>query len=84
MDTALGVCFVPHCENDPGSATAEIKVNFIKPQKADGSRIRCEARVIHLGQRTGVGEAKVFNEKGEIIAVALGSIARKPIAKIGG
>jgi len=79
MDTATGVCCIPHSEGEAGSATAEIKVNFIRPQRADGSRITCEARVLHLGKRTGVAEAKVLNAEGKLIAASLGSIARKPV-----
>lgn len=79
MDTALGVCFVPHTIDEPGNATAEIKVNYLRPVFPDGTRLTCEARVLQLGKRTGVAEARVTDDKGRLVAVALGSVARTPV-----
>ena len=54
------------------TTTIELKINFIRP--AVGGVFRCEARLIHLGRRTAVGEAEITNERGKLVAKCLSSL----------
>ena len=66
IDTAVFFAIRPLLPREKGLTTTEIKVNFFK---AIGEGIcRAKAKVLHLGRRTAVGEAEVFDGKGALIA----------------
>lgn len=54
------------------TSTIELKINFIRP--ATGGTFTSHARLIHLGRRTAVGEAEVFDDGGRLIAKCLSSL----------
>jgi acyl-CoA thioesterase len=54
------------------TSTIELKINFIRP--AVGGVFTSHARLIHLGQRTIVGEAEVVDERGKLIAKCMASL----------
>ncbi len=51
-----------------GYTTLEIKVNYIRPMTAETGRVRCEAKVIHVGGRTASAEGRVVGESGTLYA----------------
>jgi uncharacterized protein (TIGR00369 family) len=53
----------------------EMKLNFIKPVKDVDQTIKVVGRALHRGRSTAVVEGAVFNEVGELVAKALGTIA---------
>ncbi len=53
------------------SATAELKVNFIRP--ARGEYIVAESRIVHKGGRLIVGDTEVRDDQGKLVAKALGT-----------
>ncbi len=55
-----------------GTTTIELKINFIRP--ALGGVFTSEARLIHLGRRTAVGEAEITNDSGKLVAKCLASL----------
>ena len=68
LDSALG-CAV-HSTLPAGAAytTLEIKVNYIRPLTIETGPVRCEARVIHLGDRTATAEGRIEDERGKLYA----------------
>ena len=70
LDSAMG-CAV-HSTLPAGVAytTLEIKVNFVRPIKADTGRVRAEAKLIHVGGRTATAEGRVIDEAGKLYAHA--------------
>jgi uncharacterized protein (TIGR00369 family) len=71
---------------DRHTTTIELKINFIRP--ATPSLFTAEAWLIHLGNRTAVGEAEITNEEGKLIAKCLSSLmvlpgGRQPVAPEG-
>ncbi len=47
-------------------ATAQLNINFLAP--ARGDEVLCYSTVIHLGQRTGVGEFEIKDKEGKLLA----------------
>ena len=58
------------------TTTIELKINFIRP--AVGGTFTSHARLIHLGQRTAVGEAEITNDQGKLIAKCMASLMVLP------
>ncbi|MDA3629246.1 PaaI family thioesterase [Saccharopolyspora oryzae] len=50
--------------------TLELKVNYIRAAKTDGSTLTAEGTVIHGGRSTATAEGKVLDERGKLIAHA--------------
>jgi uncharacterized protein (TIGR00369 family) len=70
LDSAMGCAVHSMLPAGVGYTTLEIKVNFVRPIKADTGRIRAEAKLIHLGGRTATAEGSVFDEAGKLYAHA--------------
>jgi uncharacterized protein (TIGR00369 family) len=68
LDSAMG-CAV-HSTLPAGGryTTLEIKVNYIRPMTAETGRVRCEAKVIHVGGRTASAGGRVVDESGKLYA----------------
>jgi uncharacterized protein (TIGR00369 family) len=75
VDSAVGLCFVPHLRDERTVTNAEVKINFVRAVPVDAREIACTARVLHLGGRLGLAEAEVMDNDGELVAKALGTVA---------
>ena len=53
----------------------EIKLNFIKAVRKINQTIRVKGRALHRGRSTAVVEGEVYDEAGDLVAKALGTIA---------
>lgn len=53
------------------AATSELKVNFIRP--ARGDYLVAESRIVHKGDRLVVGDTEVKDDRGNLVAKALGT-----------
>ena len=60
-DTSVGVALFTMVKEDDTILTVELKINFISPADSD---IFSEAKIIHKGQRTAVGEVDVIKGDG--------------------
>ena len=69
-DSALGCAIHSTLSAGAGYTTLELKVNFVRPLTATTGRVRCEAKVIHVGGRVATAEARVTDEKGKLYAHA--------------
>lgn len=76
-DSAVGAALLGLVEEDSTIATIEMKINFIKPIRE--GVIIVEARIIHMGRATALGEADISDDAGNMLgkAIATYKIVRK-------
>lgn len=70
LDSAMGCAVHSTLPAGAGYTTLEIKVNFIKPMTAETGRVRCEAKLIHVGGRTATAEGRIVDQAGKLYAHA--------------
>ena len=68
LDSAMGCAVHSTLPAGEGYTTLEIKVNYIRPMTSETGRVRCEAKVIHVGGRTASAEGRVVDESGKLYA----------------
>ena len=68
LDSAMGCAVHSTLPAGTGYTTLEIKVNFIRAVTADTGRVRCEAKLIHVGRKTAIAEGRVVDEEGKLYA----------------
>jgi uncharacterized protein (TIGR00369 family) len=68
LDSAMGCAVHASLPEGAGYTTLELKVNFVRPVRLDGVRLRCEGTTIHLGGRTATTEGRVTDEEGRLVA----------------
>lgn len=73
-DVAMGHGAAPHVNGVQQCVTVESKINYLAPAK--GSHLKAEANVLKKGKKIIVMEAKVFDEKGSLVAISTGTYAR--------
>ena len=67
-DTTVGVALFTMTEKGDKILTVEMKTNFISPADSD---VISEAKIIHKGRRTAVGDVEVKKNDGTLVAKAL-------------
>ena len=72
-DSAVGMALVGLTKRDENISTLEMKINYMKPVK--GREIIAEARIIHRGTQTGIGDVEVRDEKQNLISKGLATYA---------
>jgi uncharacterized protein (TIGR00369 family) len=68
LDSAMGCAIHSMLPAGAGYTTLEIKVNFVRAMTAETGRVRCEARLTHLGGRTATAEGRILDEDGKLYA----------------
>ena len=68
LDSAMGCAVHSTLPAGAGYTTLEIKVNFVRAMTAETGRVRCEAKLIHLGGSTATAEGRVIDEAGKLYA----------------
>jgi uncharacterized protein (TIGR00369 family) len=73
LDSAAG-CAV-HSVLPAGAryTSLDLSVKFLRPLGADSGPVRCEGLVVHLGGRTALAEARLFDDAGRLAAHATSS-----------
>src|SRR5438132_1137217 len=66
LDSAMGCAIQSMLPQGAGYTTLEIKVNYIRPITAETGRLRCEAKMIHVGGRTASAEGRAVDESGKL------------------
>jgi uncharacterized protein (TIGR00369 family) len=68
LDSALG-CAI-NSTMPPGRlfTTLELKINYTRPLRREVGEVRCEAKVIHAGNRTATSEGRIVDGAGKIYA----------------
>lgn len=70
LDSAMGCAVHTKLPAGVGYTTLEIKVNYIRPMTTKTGEVKCEGRVVHVGNRTAVAEGKIVDAKNKIYAHA--------------
>ena len=68
LDSAMTCAIHTMLPAGVGVTTLEIKVNFLRPITIDTGQLRCEAKVLHFGGRTGTAEGRLVDQAGKLYA----------------
>ncbi len=68
-DSAVAMALIGLVERDETFTTVEMKINYLRP--FDKGEIMAEARIIHRGGKTALGDVEVRNGDGTLIAKGL-------------
>jgi acyl-CoA thioesterase len=72
-DSAVGMALVGMINRNENISTLEMKINYMKPVK--GGDIIAEAKIIHKGTQTAIGDVEVRDEKQNLISKGLATYA---------
>ncbi len=72
-DSAVGMALVGMIDRNENISTLEMKINYMKPVK--GGEIIAEAKIIHRGTQTAVGDVEVRDEEQILISKGLATYA---------
>jgi uncharacterized protein (TIGR00369 family) len=72
-DSAAGMALVGLLDKDEAISTLEMKINFLKPLK--GGEIIAEAKIVHRGTMTAIGDVDVRDENKNLVAKGLATYA---------
>jgi uncharacterized protein (TIGR00369 family) len=70
LDSALGCSVHSMLPAGKGYTTLELKVNFIRAVTQATGPLRAEGKVVHVGGRTGIAEARLVDAGGRLYAHA--------------
>src|ERR1700752_418109 len=68
LDSALGVAINSMLPAGRVFTTVEMKVNYVRPIRGETGEVRCEARVIHVGNRVATAEGRLVDKDGKLYA----------------
>ncbi|MEX0344555.1 MAG: PaaI family thioesterase [Rhizobiaceae bacterium] len=69
LDSALGCAVHTTLEKGEAYATAEFKVNLIRPITVKTGEVVCEGKVVHRGRTMAVSEATLKDANGKLLAI---------------
>jgi acyl-CoA thioesterase len=72
-DSAVGMALVGMINRNENISTLEMKINYLKPVK--GGEIIAEAKIIHKGTQTAIGDVEVRDEEQNLISKGLATYA---------
>ena len=72
-DSAVGMALIGLVNKDENISTLEMKINYLRPL-AEGEII-AEAKIVHKGTTTAIGDVEVRDGKGTLIAKGLATYA---------
>src|SRR5262245_5276301 len=68
LDSALGCAINSQMPAGRSFTTLELTINYTRPLRRENGEVRCEARVIHAGNRVATSEGRVVGTDGKIYA----------------
>jgi len=68
-DSAVGMALIGLTTRDESISTLEMKINYLRPLSE--GEIIAEARIVHRGTMTAIGDVEVTDGKGNLIAKGL-------------
>ena len=68
LDSALGCAINSTMPAGRLFTTLELKINYIRPLRREVGEVRCEANVVHAGNRTATSEGRIVDAAGKIYA----------------
>ena len=72
-DSAVGMALIGLVNKDENISTLEMKINYLKPLA--GGEIIAEAKIVHRGTMTAIGDVEVRDGQGTLIAKGLATYA---------
>ena len=72
-DSAVGMALVGLIGRDESISTLEMKINYLKPVK--GRAIMAEAKIVHKGTQTAIGDVDVKDDNDALVAKGLATYA---------
>ena len=72
-DSAVGMALIGLIGRDENISTLEMKINYLRPVKE--SAIIAEAKIVHKGTQTAIGDVEVRDENDVLIAKGLATYA---------
>ena len=72
-DSAVGMALAGMINRNENISTLEMKINYMKPAKS--GELIAEAKIIHKGNQTAVGEVEVRDEEQNLISKGLATYA---------
>jgi len=72
-DSAVGMALVGMINRNENISTLEMKINYMKP--VNGREIIAEARIIHRGSQTAIGDVEVRDEDQNLVSKGLATYA---------
>ena len=72
-DSAVGMALVGLIGKDENISTLEMKINYLRPFR--GGEIVAEAKIVHKGTMTAIGDVEVRDDKDNLIAKGLATYA---------
>ncbi len=82
LDSALGCAVHTLLDKGEGYATAEFKVNLIRPITPRTGEVSCEGTVIHRGRTTAVSEARLTDAAGRLLAFGTETCSIFPLGNL--
>jgi uncharacterized protein (TIGR00369 family) len=68
LDTALGCAINSTASAGTRFTTLELKINLTRALTVEVGEVQCEGRVLHVGKRTAVAEARIVDRHGKLYA----------------
>lgn len=78
LDSAMTAAVLSTLPVGVACATLEMKVNFVRPVRAESGPLRCEAAAIHLGSSIATAEGKIFDGRQKLCAHAVATCSVFP------
>ncbi len=75
IDASIGCAIRSLLKDEEISATIELKTNYIRP--AISGKLIGKAEIVQRGKTIAVGESKVFNDEGKLIAMGVATFMIK-------
>jgi len=72
-DSAVGMALVGMINRNENISTLEMKINYMKP--VNGREIEAEARIIHRGSQSAIGDVEVRDEDRNLVSKGLATYA---------
>jgi len=72
-DSAVGMALVGMINRNENISTLEMKINYMKP--VNGREIVAEARIIHRGSQSAIGDVEVRDEDRNLVSKGLATYA---------
>ena len=72
-DTAVAIALVGMVGRGDALTTIEMKINYLKP--FERGEIIAEAKIIHIGSQTAIGDVDVWDSNGNLVAKAISTYA---------
>jgi uncharacterized protein (TIGR00369 family) len=68
LDSALGCAINSMMPAGRIFTTLEMKINYVRPMRRERGEVRCEANVIHAGERVALAEGRITDQDGKLYA----------------